>query len=107
MYIDDCINGLLKIFFGKYSDPINLGSSERVSINQMIKIIERVSGYNVNKKYLLDKPKGVRGRSSDNKLIKKILKWEPNIKLKNGLESTYNWIYQELSKKNKINKYSK
>ena len=73
MFIDDCINGMLKIFFSNYSDPINLGSSERVSINQMIKIIEKVSGFNVKKKYLLNKPKGVRGRSSDNSLIKKIL----------------------------------
>ena len=107
MFIDDCINGMLKIFFSNYSDPINLGSSERVSINQMIKIIEKVSGFNVKKKYLLNKPKGVRGRSSDNSLIKKILKWEPNIKLKIGLKHTYNWIYQELSKKNKVNKYLK
>ena len=107
MFIDDCINGMLKIFFSNYSDPINLGSSERVSINQMIKIIEKVSGFNVKKKYLLNKPKGVRGRSSDNSLIKKILKWEPNIKLKIGLKHTYDWVYQELSKKNKVNKYLK
>ena len=98
MFIDDCIKGMLKIFFSKYSDPINLGSSERVSINTMIKTIEKISGYNVSKKYLLDKPKGVRGRSSDNKLIKKILKWEPNTKLKTGLEITYKWIFKEISK---------
>ena len=98
MFIDDCIKGILKIFFSKYSDPINLGSSERVSINTMIKTIEKISEYNVSKKYLLDKPKGVRGRSSDNQLIKKILKWEPNTKLKTGLEITYNWIFKEISK---------
>ena len=74
MYIDDCINGMLKIFYSKYSDPINLGSSERVSINQMISIIEKIASIKVKKKYLINKPKGVRGRSSDNKLIKKVIK---------------------------------
>ncbi len=97
MYIDDCIKGIMKIFNGNYSKPINLGSAERVSINQMIRIIEDIASYKVKKKYLLSKPKGVRGRSSDNKLIKKTLNWEPNIKLKKGLEKTYHWIYAQLT----------
>ena len=99
MFIDDCIEGIFKIFKSKYSEPINLGSAERVSINQMIKIIEKISSIRVKKNYLLSKPKGVRGRSSDNKLIKKIINWEPKIKLKKGLEYSYNWIYSELSRK--------
>ena len=98
MYIDDCVEGILKIFFSKFSDPINLGSSERVSINQMIKIIEKIALIKVKKKYLLNKPKGVRGRSSDNRLIKKILNWEPSIELKVGLQKTFNWIYSEKSR---------
>ena len=98
MFIDDCIEGILRIFFSKFSDPINLGSSEKVSINQMIKIIEKIALIKVKKNYLLNKPKGVRGRSSDNKLIKKILNWEPSIKLNEGLEKTYHWIYSEISR---------
>ncbi len=98
MFIDDCIKGIFKIFFSNYHNPINLGSSERVSINQMINTIEKIASYKVKKKYLLDKPKGVRGRSSDNKLIKKITKWEPSTKLNTGLDYTYKWIFKELSK---------
>ena len=105
MYIDDCINGMLKIFYSKYSDPINLGSSERVSINQMISIIEKIASIKLKKKYLSNKPKGVRGRSSDNKLIKKVIKWEPNIKLKEGLKKTYIWIHSQISKNNKKRKF--
>jgi nucleoside-diphosphate-sugar epimerase len=105
MYIDDCINGMLKIFYSKYSDPINLGSSEKVSINQMINIIEKIASIKLKKKYLTNKPKGVRGRSSDNKLIKKVIKWEPNIKLKEGLKKTYIWIHSQISKNNKKRKF--
>ena len=105
MYIDDCINGMLKIFYSKYSDPINLGSSEKVSINQMISIIEKIASIKLKKKYLSNKPKGVRGRSSDNKLIKKVIKWEPNIKLKEGLKKTYIWIHSQISKNNKKRKF--
>ena len=107
MFIDDCIDGILKIFFSKYSHPINLGSSERVSINQMIRIIEKISAFSVKKNYLLNKPKGVRGRSSDNKLIKKIIGWEPNTKLQKGLENTYNWIYTEITQNSTKTKFSK
>ena len=98
MFIDDCIEGILRIFFSKFSHPINLGSSGKVSINQMIKIIEKIALIKVKKNYLLNKPKGVRGRSSDNKLIKKLLNWEPSIKLNEGLEKTYHWIHSEISR---------
>ncbi len=107
MFIDDCIEGILKIFFSNYSNPINLGSSERVTINKMIKLIETIASYKTQKTYLTSKPKGVRGRSSDNKLIKKIVKWEPKTKLVDGLEVTYNWIFQELSKKSTKLKFIK
>ncbi len=107
MFIDDCIDGILKIFLSKYSEPINLGSSERVSINQMIQIIEKISLIKVKKKYQLNKPKGVRGRSSNNSLIKKLLNWEPKTKLKKGLDLTYNWIYKELSNSSPNIKFTK
>lgn len=107
MYIDDCIEGLLKIFFSNYSKPINLGSSEQVSINKLIDIVEKIANYKTKKNYQLDKPKGVRGRSSDNTLIKKTINWEPNIKLNSGLNYTYNWIYTELSNKDGKSKFQK
>ena len=96
MFIDDCLEGTQKIFNSKLTDVYNLGSDEQVSINQMISIIEEISNFKVEKKYQLDKPKGVRGRSSDNSKILNDLKWAPSIKLKNGLSQTYKWIYDQI-----------
>ena len=96
MYISDCIEGTKKIFNSNLQDPYNVGSSEQVSINQMIEMIEEIADYKVTKKYLLDKPKGVRGRSSDNTKIINDLNWSPNLSLKEGLISTYNWIFNEM-----------
>ena len=107
MYIDDCIDGTLKVFNGKFTDVFNVGSDEQVSINQLIQIIENIAEYKVKKNYLLDKPKGVRGRSSDNTFIKKKLDWSPSTSLKNGLEKTYEWIFNEISKKEGISKFTK
>ncbi len=107
MYIDDCIDGTLKVFNGKHSDVFNVGSDEQVSINQMIQIIEDIAEYKVKKNYLLDKPKGVRGRSSDNTFIKNKLDWSPSTPLKNGLEKTYEWIFNDISKKDKNSKFIK
>ena len=99
LYIDDCIEGTLRLFESDYSDPVNIGSDEQVSINQMIEIIENISGIKkLERIYQLDKPKGVRGRSSNNDLAKKILKWSYKIKLKNGLKKTYDWISSEVNK---------
>ena len=100
LYIDDCVEGTLRLFESDYSEPVNIGSDEQVSINQMIEIIEEISGIEkLEREYQLDKPKGVRGRSSNNDLVKKVLDWSYNIKLKDGLTKTYNWIDQESSKK--------
>ena len=109
LYIDDCLEGTLRLFESDYSKPVNIGSDEQVSINQMIKIIEVISGHeNLKKNYQLDKPKGVRGRSSNNDLIKKILNWSYVIDLKDGLSRTYKWIEDEMSKKgNNISKFTK
>ena len=96
MYIDDCIEGTKKIFNSNLTEPYNVGSSEQVSINQMIEMIEEIAGYKVEKNYQLDKPKGVRGRSSNNDKIKKNLNWSPEIKLKKGLTLTYKWIFDQL-----------
>tara|TARA_B110000003_G_C16650120_1_gene533810 strand:+ start:2716 stop:3711 length:996 start_codon:yes stop_codon:yes gene_type:complete len=99
MYINDCVEGTKKIFNSDFKDPLNLGSDEQVSINQMIEIIEKIADFKIEKNYLLDKPKGVRGRSSDNSKITKELGWSPSIKLSKGLEETYKWIWSELNKK--------
>jgi len=107
LYIDDCIEGTLKLFESDYSDPINIGSDEQVSINQMIDIIEKIADYKVERNYLHDKPKGVRGRSSDNTFIKKKLNWSPSLSLKDGLEKTYKWIFDEITKKDEDSKFTK
>ena len=95
MYIDDCILGVQKIMNSEILDPINLGSSEMVSINQLVDIVENIAGLKLKRTYDLDAPKGVMGRNSDNTLIKKYLNWEPSIPLRQGLEKTYAWIYDE------------
>ena len=96
-YIDDTIYGVNLMMAGSYALPLNIGSSEEVSINQLVDIVEEIAGVKLTRKYLLDAPKGVRGRNSDNTLIKKIFDWTPSITLKDGLTTTYNWVFQELS----------
>jgi nucleoside-diphosphate-sugar epimerase len=95
MYIDDCVNGIDKIMNSNILEPINLGSSEAVSINQLVDIVEEIAGIKVERKYQLDAPKGVNGRNSDNTLIQKYLSWEPSITLRAGLEKTYAWIHEQ------------
>ncbi|MBP9792324.1 MAG: NAD-dependent epimerase/dehydratase family protein [Rickettsiales bacterium] len=97
MYIDDCIKGTIDIMNSDITEPINLGSSELVSINQMTDIVEDIAGVRLQRKYKLDAPKGVQGRNSDNTKIMDRLSWEPSISLRNGLERTYKWIYDEIS----------
>jgi nucleoside-diphosphate-sugar epimerase len=96
MYIDDCVQGTKTILESDIIDPINLGSSELVTINQMIEIIEGIAGIEVKRNHDLTAPQGVRGRNSDNALIQKELGWEPSIALQEGLEKTYAWIYDQL-----------
>tara|TARA_Y100000816_G_scaffold199633_1_gene146400 strand:+ start:206 stop:1216 length:1011 start_codon:yes stop_codon:yes gene_type:complete len=99
LYIEDCIEGTLRLFESDYSEPVNIGSDEQVSINQMIDIIQEISKIKkLSRDYQLDKPKGVRGRSSNNDLVKKVLNWSYKIKLKDGLKKTYDWTYNEISK---------
>ena len=107
MYITDCIEGTKKLFNSNLKDPYNVGSSEQVSINQMIDMIEEIADYKVDRKYLLDKPKGVRGRSSDNTKIIKDLNWSPSLPLKDGLALTYNWIFNELKSGENSHKFTR
>lgn len=105
LYIDDCVIGTNKVFNENFNKPLNVGSEEQVSINQMINIIEEIADYKVGKNYQLDKPKGVRGRCSDNSLVKEKIGWQPTYSLKQGLEKTYEWIYNELLSGTNIDKY--
>lgn len=95
MYIDDCLNGIERIMNSNIIEPINLGSSEAVSINQLVDITEEIAGIKLKRRYDLDAPKGVNGRNSDNTLIQKYLGWEPSIPLRKGMEETYAWIYDQ------------
>ena len=95
-YIDDCLFGTTAIMASDVDVPINLGSDEMVSINQLVDIIEGIAEIRVRRSYDLDAPKGVRGRSSDNTLIQSELGWSPSISLRDGLEKTYAWIYDQI-----------
>jgi GDP-D-mannose 3', 5'-epimerase len=96
-YITDCLVGTQKITWSDIIDPINLGSSELVSINQLVDIVEKIAGLKLKRRYNLSAPKGVNGRNSDNTLIKKLLGWEPSTRLADGLEKTYRWIYDQMA----------
>ncbi len=97
MYIDDCVRGSQEILAGDNVEPVNLGSSELVTINQMISILEDIAGITVKKEHDLTAPQGVRGRNSDNTMFHEIYGWEPSISLRDGLEKTYSWIYDQLA----------
>jgi nucleoside-diphosphate-sugar epimerase len=105
LYIDDCISGTKKVFESNYSEVFNVGSEEQVSINQMISMIEDIAEYKIKKNFQLDKPKGVRGRSSDNTLIENKINWRPGYNLRQGLKETYKWIYDELKSGSNIKKF--
>jgi len=96
MYIDDCIKGICKIFESDIHEPINLGSSELVTINQLVDIVEQIAAVRLRRKYDLKAPKGVNGRNSDNSKIIRYLGWQPSILLKEGMAKTYAWIENEM-----------
>ncbi len=96
MYIDDCVEGSQRILDHENVEPLNLGSDEMVSINQLVDIVEDIAGVTLERNYDLSAPKGVRGRNSDNTLIKETLGWAPGITLREGLEKTYAWIFDQL-----------
>ena len=107
MFIKDCIIGTKMLFESNERAVLNIGSEEQVSINQMIQLIEEISDYRVKKNYQLDKPKGVRGRSSNNDLIKKKIGWDVSVTLKEGLKETYHWIYKQMTSGSNNNKFSR
>jgi len=95
MYIDDCLIGTQKLLHSNIEEPLNIGSDEMVTINQLLDIVEEIAGVKLQRHYRLDAPKGVRGRNSDNTLIKAKLGWAPSIPLRSGMEQTYRWIYDQ------------
>jgi len=97
MYIDDCTAGTLRLTASDIVEPLNIGSDELVSINRLVDIVEKIAGVRLKRRYKLDAPKGVRGRNSDNALIKQLLGWAPSIRLEDGMERTYRWIHDEMT----------
>lgn len=96
-YIDDCLEGIYKLMTSDIRRPINIGSTQLVSINELIDIVAKTAGKRIKKQYDLTKPQGVRGRNSDNTQIKQLLHWEPSIKLEEGLKETYEWINKQVA----------
>jgi nucleoside-diphosphate-sugar epimerase len=98
MYIDDCVEGIRRIMKSDVTEPLNLGSDELTTINGLVEMVEDIAGVQLRHRHNLAAPKGVNGRNSDNTLIKKYLGWAPEIRLREGMERTYEWIYGEYLK---------
>ena len=96
MYIDDCVEGTRRLLDSDVIEPVNLGSDELISINNLVSMVEDIAGITLKRSYLTDAPQGVRGRNSDNTLITELLGWAPSITLRDGMERTYRWIYDQM-----------
>jgi GDP-D-mannose 3',5'-epimerase len=97
LYIDDCLSGSLRVMQSDVRDPINLGSEQSISINELIDIVENIAGVTLKRNYKLDAPRGVRGRNSDNTKINRALGWAPSTELRDGMAKTYAWIYDQMA----------
>lgn len=97
MYIDDCLKGTFLMMGGAIPGPLNVGSNELVTIDRLVDIVEEIAGVKLERTYNLQAPKGVNGRNSDNSKIREIMNWEPSISLRDGLEKTYRWIYDQMT----------
>ena len=97
MFIDDCVYGTNMLMRSDVTEPLNVGSSQLVTINELVSIVEGIAGLKLRRSYNVDAPQGVRGRNSDNTLVKERLGWEPEITLEDGLEKTYAWMYDEMA----------
>lgn len=98
MYVDDCVEGLVRLMASDYHEPLNLGTDRLISINGLVDLVTAIAGKNLVKRHDLSKPQGVRGRNSDNTRLLHTLHWEPSISLETGLETTYEWIEGEVHK---------
>jgi nucleoside-diphosphate-sugar epimerase len=97
MYIDDCLVGTLALTASDVREPLNIGSDELVTINQLLDIVEEIAGVKLTRRYNLNAPKGVRGRCSDNTRVKATLGWAPTTRLRDGMERTYRWIHDQMT----------
>ncbi len=102
MYVDDCVEGLVRLMASDYHEPLNLGTDRLVTINELVDLISGIAGKSLVKRHDASKPQGVRGRNSDNTRLFKALGWEPTISLETGLEITYKWIENELRNANRV-----
>ena len=96
LFIRECIEGIRRLMQSDFTGPVNIGSDEMVSINDMVTVLESFKGFTVKREYKLDAPTGVKGRNSDNTLIQEKLGWSPKYRLKDGLQTTYRWIKQQI-----------
>lgn len=92
MYVDDCVEGLIRIMASDYRDSLNLGTDELVTINELVDIVAGIADKRITKRHNLSGPQGVRGRNSDNSRLREVLGWEPSIQLRRGLAGTFDWI---------------
>ena len=102
MYVDDCVEGLLRLMASDYHEPLNLGTDRLISIDGLVDLVSGIAGKTLNKRHDLSKPQGVRGRNSDNTRLAKVLQWVPQVSLEEGLQETYRWIEAELRKASRI-----
>ena len=102
LYVDDCVEGIYRIVQSDYPKPLNLGSDERVTIDELVDLVARIAGKTVDKRHRLDAPQGVRGRNSDNSRLGEVLGWLPRTSLQDGLAPTYSWIEAELRKEGRV-----
>ncbi|MEQ9454150.1 MAG: NAD-dependent epimerase/dehydratase family protein [Phycisphaeraceae bacterium] len=98
-YIDDCIEGILRLMGSDCREPINLGSSELVSVDGLVTLVEGIAGLRLERRYRLDAPKGVNGRNSDNRMIQERLGWSPSISLAEGMAATYAWVRERVAER--------
>lgn len=101
-WIEDCVEGILRLMASDYREPLNLGTDELVTVNELVDMVCAVAGKRLNKRHDMSKPQGVRGRNSDNTRLRKVLGWEPRTSLRAGLEITYPWIQSELEKAGRL-----
>jgi GDP-D-mannose 3', 5'-epimerase len=101
-YIDDCVEGIYRLMQSDYHDPLNLGQDRLISINELVDMVAQIAGKNIQKRYDVTKPQGVRGRNSDNTRLREVLRWEPQITLEEGMERTYHWIHDQLAMAGRI-----
>ncbi len=102
MYVDDCVEGIFRIMRSEFPHPLNLGTDELVTINQLVDLVAAITGKRIRKRHDLSKPQGVRGRNSDNSMLRKLLSWEPRIGLREGLVPTYRWIDADLRRTDRM-----